>query len=456
MKKLTVILILSLIGFLPYSALAHRSNKLPSPVTDADFFNHGVFNANKVELGRLLFFDKIISGNQNISCATCHHPFTGTADGLSLSVGEGAVGVSVTRNTGLTPNPVLERVPRNAPAIFNEGAKEFTTMFHDGRVSVNPGVPSGFDSPAGTSLPLGLENVLAAQAMFPVTSSTEMAGHPGENTVADAVHVGNLAGPGGVWEQLAQRVAAIPEYVTLFQAAYSDVQGAGDISFVHIANAIAAFEASAWRADNSPFDQFLRGNHKAMSRQAKRGMRLFYGKLGCSKCHSGVFQTDHDFHAIGMPQIGPGKGDNAPGYNDGHDDFGREHVTLNEDDRYKFRTPSLRNVELTGPYGHAGAYNTLEAVLLHHLYPRDSLLNYDPSQAVLPSRPDLDALDFKVMDDPARVEEIALSIELRDKVTKEKDFYDLLAFLRALTDPRMIDLRRDVPARLPSGLPVYD
>lgn len=474
MKK--IVSLIGVVCFLGIS-LSAQAHRLPGPVKDRDFHNNGSFDSTKVQLGKFLFFDKILSGNQNISCATCHFPFNHTSDGLSLPVGEGGRGLSVTRNTGTGADAIHERVPRNSPSIFNSGAREFDKMFHDGRVAVNPGAPSGFDSPAGADLPLGLENVLAAQAMFPVTSATEMAGQPPENAIADAVAVNNLASPGGVWDLLALRLQAIPEYVTLFIAAFDDVNVAGDITYVHAANAIGTFEASAWRADNSPFDRFLRGDRKALSMEAQQGLRLFYGRARCSSCHSGVFQTDQQFHAIAMPQIGPGKGDNQPGYTDGHDDFGRERVTGDPEDRFKFRTPSLRNIELTAPYGHAGAYDALEDVVRHHLNAVDSLFNYDQSQVSLPSRSDLDALDFVVMDDEDRLEAIAERNELRVKKSynsddsedsddsddsenfknlSERKIAQLMAFLRSLTDPDSVDLRKDVPTRLPSGLPVFD
>ncbi len=410
-----------------------------------------------VELGKMLFFDKILSGNQNIACGTCHHAMTDTGDGLSLPVGEGASGLGVMRDTGVGDSAIHERVPRNSPPVFNLGAREFVSMFHDGRVAPDASQPSGFMSPAGDDLPLGLDNPLAAQAMFPVTSGTEMAGQSGENPIADAASAGSLAGPTGVWAQLAQRLQAIPEYVDMFMAAYPDLTSASDITYVHAANAIAAFETSAWRADNSPFDRYLRGDARAMSPAAKRGMHLFYGKkAGCSGCHSGAFQTDMQFHAIAMPQIGPGKGDNQDGYRDGRDDFGRERVTGDPTDRFRFRTPTLRNVELTAPYGHDGAYGTLEAVVRHHLDPVDSLLSYDQSQAMLPSRDDHDALDFVVMNDVARVGAIADANELGSKNLSDDQVARLVEFLRALTDPASIDLRNDLPRRVSSGLIMVD
>jgi len=430
----------------------HWHISLPDPLSDASFQHTGNENPDEVFLGKMLFYDKIISGNQNISCATCHHPFAATTDGLSLSVGEGGMGISTSRMNGIGDDSVHERVPRNAPAIFNLGAKEFKVMFHDGRVEEDPTQPSGFKSPAGNNLPLGLDSALAAQAMFPVTSATEMAGQAGENTVSDAAAVSDLSGENGVWKTLAGRLREIPEYVELFKAAYPDIQNKEDITFVHAANAIAAFESVVWRADDSPFDQYLKGDNEAISMRAFKGMMLFYGKAQCSSCHSGALQTDHQFHSIGMPQIGPGKGDGI----DGHDDFGRERVTKDPLDRYKFRTPSLRNVALTGPWGHAGSYNTLEAVIQQHLDPVNSLNQYDPSQSILPSREDLDSIDYVVMDDDLRRGEIASSTSAMDVQLSETEIMQLVAFLHALTDYNSIEIREDVPASVPSGLVVFD
>jgi cytochrome c peroxidase len=421
--------------------------QFPAALTDEDF--HSPAAAATVELGRQLFFDKILSGSFNIACATCHHPFAGTGDGLSLSVGEGARGTGIVRDTGSGIDAIRERVPRNAPALFNLGAREFSTLFHDGRVSPDRHAPSGFASPAGVALPPGLDNVLAVQAMFPVTSGTEMAGEPGENPVADAAARGDLP---AVWELLAARLREVDAYVAQFVAAFDDVNAAGDITFVHVANAIAAFEAVAWRADNSAFDRFLRGDRLAMSATQRRGMRLFYGRAGCSGCHAGALQTDHSFRAIAMPQVGPGKGDGPGGY----EDFGRERVTGKAADRYRFRVPSLRNVALTAPYGHAGAYDTLDAAVRHHLDPVAALRAFDVSQVVLPSRPDLDEQDRYALDSEATMAAIAAANELSPIRLRERDIAALVAFLHALTDPAMLDLRRDVPRAVPSGLPLAD
>jgi cytochrome c peroxidase len=422
---------------------------LPATATAVDFVDGGTPDPLKVELGKVLFHDKELSGNRNISCATCHHALTDTGDGLSLPVGEGGAGVGVTRNTGTKKDAIHERVPRNAPPIFMLGSTEVTVLFHDGRIEKDPEFPSGFKSPAGHDLPEGLDSILAVQAMFPVTSGAEMAGQPRENEVANAAAIG----PVGVWELLAERLQSIPAYVNLFTGAFDDISSADDITYAHAANAIAAFEIDAWRANESPWDAFQAGNYQALSKEEEEGSKLFFGKAGCSGCHSGDIFSDMQFHAIAMPQIGPGKGD---GY-DGHDDFGRFRETRDEADMYAFRTPPLRNVALTAPYGHAGAYNTLEDVVRHHLDPVSALWTYHETDAcrskpVMPSREDLDTIDCIVMDDSTRVAAIADAASNYQPVyLSDTEVDQVVAFLNALTDKSTIDLRKDVPASVPSG-----
>ncbi len=427
-----------------------RSIGLPSPVTDADF---RPLDPAQVELGKLLYHDKILSGNYNISCATCHNMLTDTSDGLSLPLGEGGQGLGPARENGFDDDAVHERVPRNAPHIFNLGAHEFTVMMHDGRIRVDPSKPSGFDTPADEDFMGGIDSVVSAQACFPVTSFAEMAGQPGENNVANSVFSNNLP---RAWAILAKRVALVPEYAQMFIEIYDDVQTNNDIRYHHIANAIGAYESAVGRADNAPFDRFMRGDTGAMSMNAVNGMILFYGKAGCAECHSGKFQTDHSFRAIAMPQIGPGKGQNQPGYIDGLDDLGLGGETEIEEDNFKFRVPSLRNVALTGPWGHDGAYATLEGVVRHHLDPVNALYNYDQSQAVLPDAGSLNTRDFLVMNTPDRVEGIAAANELAPVNLTETEIDHLIEFMHALTDTDSIDIRHAIPMRVPSGLPVFD
>ena len=247
-----VLVAAALAAWSPHVTAESRHLALPPPATDADYYDNGAPDPARVALGQQLFFDKILSGNRKISCATCHHAMTDTGDWLSLPVGEGGQGLGPTRDTGSGADAIHERVARNAPPVFNLGASAFSVMFHDGRLQQDPQHPTGFISPAGEDLPPGLDNALAAQAMFPVTSGTEMAGQPTENEIADATAADDLP---LVWELLAQRLRDNADYAEMFMAAYPDgplaVTSAGDITFVHAANAIGAFEGTAWRFDDS-------------------------------------------------------------------------------------------------------------------------------------------------------------------------------------------------------------
>lgn len=151
---------------------------------------------HSVHLGQLLFYDPILSGNRNISCATCHHPDHGTSDGVSLGIGEGGVGLGPDRVVD-PGNPPEQRIPRNSPGLWNLGAQEFTTFFHDGRLGDDPTQPNGIRTPLGAHMLPGFDSALAAQAMFPVLSPDEMAGHYSENDVSQAVRLGLISQPGG-------------------------------------------------------------------------------------------------------------------------------------------------------------------------------------------------------------------------------------------------------------------
>ncbi len=443
-------------GMLCMMSLPLRATDLPAAVVDADYYDAGTPNPEKVELGRALFFDKILSGNKNISCASCHHPLTYTTDRLSLGAGEGGQFHGAFRTTGLGDSAIRGRIGRNAPALFNLGAKEFVRLNLGG---INEQTAAGLRLLSGRFTPSGLDNVLAGQALFPLIIGAEMLGQAGENDVVDAVSSSTQSGQRGAssfpakWEVLVQRLRDVPEYVSYFQSAFPDVDSAQKMGISHVVNAIAAFQAAEFRSDNSPFDHYLRGDTDALSGAQLRGMDLFYNKANCASCHSGKFQTDQNFHAIAMPQFGPGA--QTLGALE-QDDTGRQGVTQNTADYYKFRTPSLRNVALTGPYGHTGAYATLEGVIRHHLDPAQAFASWDRSQVRMPSRSDLDAIDFKVVDDPNRSQPIVLANELAPMDLTDEEMGDLVSFLHALTDPDMLDLRRTIPTAVPSGLPVGD
>jgi len=417
------------------------------PLTQQDFIQ---FDQKKAQIGQLLFYDKVLSGNRNISCAACHHPKFGTSDGLSLGVGEGGVGLGPKRVSETGENRIKKRIPRNAPALWNLGAKDIDILFHDGRLSVSQTYENGFDSPAEEWLPEGLETILAAQAIFPLVAQFEMAGNPKENEIAGAVHDRIDA----AWPIIAKRVRTIPEYGEMFTKFFENVSKPEDVTIAHIANALAAFMAIEWQSDDTRYDLFLSGDDNALSAQEKRGLALFDGKANCSSCHSGSLLSDQKFHALAVPPFGPGR---TRGFDPMVRDVGHMGESNNVRDAYRFRTPMLRNVALTAPYGHNGAFATLEGIVRHHLDPVASFAAWDKAQTNLVSVPEIEHVDFAIWDNPRELHKVAQKIDIKPVDLTEIEIADLLAFLNSLTGTKSVSNPVfGVPKTVPSGLEVID
>lgn len=418
--------------------------ELPAAFVDADF---PAINEHELRLGQLLFYDPILSGNRNISCASCHHPDLATGDGLSLGIGEGGVGLGLQRRVEPT-NPPEQRIPRNSPPLFNLGARQIHTLFHDGRIQSDEALPGGFRTPLSGDMESGFSGLLSAQTMFPVLSPDEMAGHYQENDIARRVRLGMISGPDGAWAAIAARVSGIEEYRLHFARAYPDIRDGKAIAFTDISNAIAAFIAFEWRSDRSAFDAVLR-QEAGLSDQAHRGMQLFYGAAGCARCHSGTLLSDQQFHAMGQPQLGPGK---AERFEDHQEDTGRYRVTGDPADAYAFRTPALRNVMHTGPWGHAGAYDDLQDFLEAHLAPDQAIPDYQRTVQL----PPLDNIksDWAILDSARMTARIIAAASQPVVVLDETDMSALLAFLDSLTDPASLQGRLGIPSQVPSGLPL--
>lgn len=430
----------------PAGAGPVTAEDLPRRISAADF-DPGPPAA--AAMGRLLFYDGILSGNRNISCGTCHHHDFAGSDGLALGIGQGGAGLGPERREAGGAIPVQARVPRNAPALWNLGHRDIRVLFHDGRLETVPGRPGRFVSPAGDELPEGLGSILAAQALFPVTSEHEMLGRPEQNEVAAALARG---GRPAAWAALAARVRAVPAYVEMARRAFPDqVAAPRDLTMVQVVNAIAAFVAGEWQSYDSPFDAWLAGDDRALSPAQGRGMALFYGRANCASCHSGALFTDQEFHAIGLPNFGPGKllRHGLPV------DPGRILATGAPGDAYRFRTPSLRNVALTAPYGHNGAYATLEEIIAHHCHPAQSLRGWQPALARLPAVTAVAGRDFIATRDPAElgVQLANLGIAPLPDITPG-DVADIVAFLQALTGRGAGSRPLGRPETVPSGLPV--
>jgi len=315
--------------------------------------------AERVALGRLLYFDPVLSGGNDLSCATCHHPDLGLTDGRGLSMGKGGKGLGPERAGGT-------QVRRGAPTVWNAAFNH--RQFWDGRAE-------------------DLED----QARFPITSAEEMAQDP---------------------DELVRELQAIPEYVRLFDAAYGG-KGGSAVTFANVTGAVAAFERTLV-SDASPFDRYRLGDATALGPAERRGLVLFRSlKTRCFECHGFPTLANPDFKVIGVPDL-PGQ----------KEDRGRAEAGGGPAYERAFKVPTLRNVALTAPYMHNGRFKTLAEVLA--FYAKGGGKG--------------EGLDLANLDDKIRV--FSLS-------TAEQQ--DLIAFLGALTDETR---RPEIPARVPSGLPV--
>ena len=399
----------------------------------------------KEVLGQALFFDPIASGPRAISCATCHVRSKGAGDGLPAAVGLGANGVGDERLAA--PDAFL--VPRNSLPFFNRGRPEFKTLFWDGRVQVGPG--GKFETPLGQRLPSGFENLLSAAAVFPLVEPDEMLGRSEEkNFNSGKYHQELLEDTGAesndfqkrtlvVFDRLVARVVGSPskpanttqeKYRKLFEVAYPGAT-VETIRIAHVGNALAAYIGAAFELQPAPWDQYVSGDLRAISPEQKRGALLFYGKGRCAVCHSGTQFSDLNFHGLAVPQLSVGK-------HGAFLDYGRAGATSRGVDRFKFRTPPLRNVSETGPWGHNGVFRTLSQVIEHHFNPVPAL--YKAQQ----SHPDTSQHAGRLLSQrsPLLGEMSPLS---------DKDVRELLSFLQALRSQTVMPDAVALPKSVPSG-----
>ncbi len=396
----------------------------------------------KATLGAKLFFTKGLGGNSDSACVTCHHPVLGGGDALSLPVGVGAEDPDLLgpgrvhdANAVATDGGVFDggpTVPRNAPTTFNLAMWD-QALFHDGRVEslgktpgTNGNDGAGIrtpDSAFGTADASAGTTLAAAQSRFPVTSPEEMRGFTFEAGNSTAV----------LRTALEARLTGMGDWDAEFTAAFGDAT----ITYGRIAEAIGEYERSQVFI-NTPWKAFVEGDLNALDESARRGAELFFGEANCSSCHAGDFFTDEQYHVLATPQIGRGKGNNNGTL--ANDDFGRMRETGNPADKYKFRTPTLLNVEVTGPWGHAGGYTTLEGMVRHMLDPEKAMAEYDPSQLASGVQADdvltntQFALDQLVSNRATHVPGAHQVVEFTDE-----DVADLVSFLKALTDPCVKD-----------------
>jgi len=267
-------------------------------------------SAEKVELGRRLFYDTRLSGNGTFSCANCHQQRLAFTDGLPRGVG----------STG-------QKHPRGSMSLVNVAYSPALTW-------VNPNMKR-----------------LEQQALAPMFGETPVE-----------------LGLAGKEAELVARLAADSRYVAWFAAAFPD--DSSPITVDHITKAIASFERVLISGE-SPYDREQRGDTAAVSASAKRGEQLFFSeKMECFHCHGGFnFTGTTDYVGKGIPEV---EFHNTALYNVGgkgaypSDAPGLREFTQRAEDEGKFKAPTLRNIALTAPYMHDGSIATLEGVLDHY------------------------------------------------------------------------------------------
>jgi cytochrome c peroxidase len=431
------------------------------------------------QLGKLLFFSKALSAPRDTACASCHHPALGGGDKLAVSIGTGAANPDVLGPGRRLANGPL-RVGRNANTIFNIALYD-SGLFWDSRVESlgklagrngggsgirTPDSAFGFADPnAGATLP-------AAQARFPVAGPAEMLGAGFQGITGNEPIRNHLAARLGDYGTGQGQLPA-SQWLAKFRAAFGNPVGTAQelITFANIARAIAEYQRSATFVE-SPFARYARGDNAALTEQQKQGALLFFrrtadGGAQCVQCHRGESFTGETHHALGFPQVGPGLGDGTGGT----DDFGRGRETRGANERYQFRTAALLNVEVTGPWGHSGAYGTLEQAIEHYITP-DATLGTFLSARSWCSVPPFETIDCgATVADVTRNSQAALA-KLRTEQMMMPGVAmpavdparlgptavaDLKAFMLSLTDPCVKDracLAKWIPApgEAPDGL----
>jgi cytochrome c peroxidase len=269
-----------------------RPKLIPAPANNQS-------TRERVELGRMLFFDPRLSGSNWISCASCHNPGLAWSDGLPTMIGHD-----------------MKSGARKTPTILNIAFNK--QLMWDGRF-----------------------RTLEQQALGPITAEAEM-----------NQHLSDLVG----------ELHRVPAYREAFKKAYPGEM----ISAQTIGKALATYERTIVSND-APFDRWIKGHKDAISPAARRGFALFEGKAKCSACHHGFNFLDDGFHNVGVKPL-PGIEDKGR--------YTQRPVRVNLG---AFKTPTLRNIALRGPYMHNGIYKTLEEVVEHYNRGGDVKDNLDPN-----------------------------------------------------------------------------
>ena len=428
-----------------------------------------------VNLGRLLFFDKLHALHHDNTCAGCHSPTNGFGDTQPMAIG-------IQNNNLVGPHRTGPRNQRRTPMAAN--TVFYPALMWNGRFNSTSGDP--FDNSMGFHFPPPeddtrfppndplIKQLLQAQGQMPPTELVEVAGFTGTCGTIDPASLfcpfddgkGETVPPPDasgfrndpIRQKALELLNASPAYQQLFAESFPEVAAGAPIDFGMFGRAIAEFEFTIVFVD-APVDRFARGDRNAMTPSEKRGALLFFGKANCVTCHavsgkSNEMFSDFKNRVIGVPQIAPafgvGKGNVIFDGPNQDEDFGLEQITGDPNDRYKFRTAPLRNLELAPAYFHNGAFTRLEDAIRHHLNVADSARNYNPRKAGVPR------------DLAGRVGPIEPVLERLDPLLQtpinlsNREFKDLVAFVgEGLLDVRAKRNRlcNLVPESVPSGMP---
>jgi cytochrome c peroxidase len=420
----------------------------------------------EAQLGKLLFFSKSLSGNKDVACASCHHPYLGGGDGLSLSVGVLAKQPDVLGPGRETTTGQLY-VPRNAPSIFNAWAYK-RSLFRDARVEFvdwqdhSQGISTP-DVPFGQADPNAGDTLLAAQSRFPVVTDSEMQGFdfmPGASNDAVRAHLAARIGDYGSGEGELFR----NQWREYFESVYGTGDGNEEVvTFANISRALAAYQQSMVFIDN-PWYQYVHGDTDALTESEKRGAFLYYYMppppsdggtepdflptqcIGCHNTDTFTQTKESNYHRLAFPQIGPGTG--SPGQES--NDLGRTHRNGSDADLFSFRSGTLLNIEVTGPFGHAGNYDTLEQVIEHYDNYRPVLQRYfdDKGWCDQPQFARMENCEDLFPDARENTEQAAIIVDdeiadgapvLQPLGLSQQEKTDLVNFMKALTDPCVKD-----------------
>lgn len=362
--------------------------------------------AEKVELGKLLFHESRLGissvqseGLHTYSCASCHHAEAGFQSGLFQGIGEGGSGFGTFGETripsALYDTNNVDVQPIRTPAVLNNAYNEVTLWNGElGATGVNAGTEYAWTNN------LNENNFL---------------GYQGVETVSIAALQKHRLTPDTAF------LASDSTYKSMFDAAYPDLPDTGRITPLTVALALAAYQRTIL-ANNSPFQRWLRGETKAMTRTEKNGKSLFFGKAKCSKCHFGPALNSMTFASLGMNDLAEGVNGSIDISQGNRESKGRGGFTGQDSDLYKFKVPQLYNLKDQPFLGHGGSFPSV-----------DSVIRY--INAGVPQN--------------SNVPKSQISRLFKPLGLTEDELNQLIAFVRdALYDP---DLARYTPASLPSG-----